>query len=151
MSQWTWTPDRIEQLKTLWAEGYSASAVARTLGDGVSRNAVLSKIHRMGFAARSPDLLRPIQRQHHPRPRQSRSNGDGAEMHAPLQDKQPSSPAPEPIGPVAESAERGCCQYIHGDVGSATWRMCGHPGFPWCDYHRPRMFNGRLPIPWVAA
>jgi len=46
-----WTEDRVEILKTLWAEGKSASEIAKTLG-GVTRNAVIGKIHRIGHASR---------------------------------------------------------------------------------------------------
>src|ERR1041385_8441596 len=47
-----WTDDRVEQLKTLWTEGLSASQIARVLG-GVTRNAVIGKVHRLGLAGRA--------------------------------------------------------------------------------------------------
>ena len=47
-----WTDDRVEILKKLWAEGLSASQVARELGD-VTRNAVIGKVHRLGLAGRA--------------------------------------------------------------------------------------------------
>ena len=43
---------RVEQLKTLWTEGLSASQIARALG-GVTRNAVIGKVHRLGLAGRA--------------------------------------------------------------------------------------------------
>jgi GcrA cell cycle regulator len=46
-----WTEERVETLKTLWQSGCSASQVARQLG-GVSRNAVIGKVHRLGLAGR---------------------------------------------------------------------------------------------------
>ncbi len=46
----TWTEERIECLKELWTEGLSASQIAAELGEGVSRNAVLGKAHRLGLA-----------------------------------------------------------------------------------------------------
>jgi GcrA cell cycle regulator len=46
-----WTECRVEELKTLWAEGLSASGIARKMGN-VTRNAVISKMHRLGLAAR---------------------------------------------------------------------------------------------------
>ena len=46
----TWTKERIERLKELWTEGLSASQIAAELGEGVSRNAVLGKAHRLGLA-----------------------------------------------------------------------------------------------------
>ncbi len=48
----SWTDERIEQLRRLWAEGHSASQIAGTLGGGVSRNAVIGKIHRLGLSGR---------------------------------------------------------------------------------------------------
>ena len=42
-----WTEDRVEVLKKLWAEGHSASQIAKQLG-GVTRNAVIGKVHRLG-------------------------------------------------------------------------------------------------------
>lgn len=47
----SWTDERIEELRKLWADGLSASQIASTLG-GVSRNAVIGKIHRLGLSGR---------------------------------------------------------------------------------------------------
>src|SRR5271154_5454753 len=47
-----WTDERVEQLKSLWTEGLSASQIARALG-GVTRNAVIGKVHRLGLAGRA--------------------------------------------------------------------------------------------------
>ena len=52
----SWTPERIERLKTMWASGMSASLIADELGGGISRNAVIGKIHRLGCAARGKTL-----------------------------------------------------------------------------------------------
>jgi GcrA cell cycle regulator len=48
----TWTPERVDLLKTLWDKGLSASQVAKQLG-GVTRNAVIGKINRMGLSGRA--------------------------------------------------------------------------------------------------
>ena len=47
-----WTDERVDQLKSLWTEGLSASQIARALG-GVTRNAVIGKVHRLGLAGRA--------------------------------------------------------------------------------------------------
>ena len=47
-----WTEERVELLSKLWAEGLSASQIARTLGDA-TRNAVIGKIHRLGLSGRA--------------------------------------------------------------------------------------------------
>ena len=47
-----WTPDRVEILTTMWMEGKSASLIAKELG-GVTRNAVIGKVHRLGLSNRN--------------------------------------------------------------------------------------------------
>lgn len=47
----SWTDERIERLKKMWAEGATASQIADELG-GVSRNAVIGKAHRLGLEQR---------------------------------------------------------------------------------------------------
>ena len=66
----SWTEDRVELLKKLWQDGLSASQIAGQLG-GVTRNAVIGKVHRLGLSgrAKSPSNASP-------RPRKPRiSNG----------------------------------------------------------------------------
>ncbi len=47
----SWTDDRVETLKQLWGDGMSASQIAKALG-GVTRNAVIGKVHRLGLSNR---------------------------------------------------------------------------------------------------
>ncbi|MCC6863423.1 MAG: GcrA cell cycle regulator [Rhodobacteraceae bacterium] len=47
----SWTDERIEKLKHMWAEGQSASQIAKELGN-VTRNAVIGKVHRLGLSNR---------------------------------------------------------------------------------------------------
>jgi len=48
-----WTDERVELLKKLWMEGFSASQIANELGDGVTRNAVIGKVHRLKLSGRA--------------------------------------------------------------------------------------------------
>lgn len=48
----SWTDERVELLKKMWNEGQSASAIAKELG-GVTRNAVIGKVHRLGLSNRA--------------------------------------------------------------------------------------------------
>ncbi|WP_377508167.1 GcrA family cell cycle regulator [Octadecabacter sp. R77987] len=48
----SWTDDRVETLKKMWGEGQSASQIAKELG-GVTRNAVIGKVHRLGLSNRA--------------------------------------------------------------------------------------------------
>lgn len=47
----SWTDERVETLKRMWTEGQSASQIAKELG-GVTRNAVIGKVHRLGLSNR---------------------------------------------------------------------------------------------------
>ena len=51
-NEMNWTDDRVEMLKKLWADGLSASQIAAQLG-GVSRNAVIGKVHRLNLPGRA--------------------------------------------------------------------------------------------------
>ncbi len=50
----SWTEERVERLSRLWLEGRSASQIAGELGEGVTRNAVIGKVHRLGLSGRDP-------------------------------------------------------------------------------------------------
>ncbi len=54
----SWTDERVELLKTMWSEGKSASQIAKELG-GVTRNAVIGKVHRLGLSNRTAPAKAP--------------------------------------------------------------------------------------------
>ncbi len=54
----SWTDERVETLKVMWTEGKSASQIAKELG-GVTRNAVIGKVHRLGLSNRVGGADRP--------------------------------------------------------------------------------------------
>ncbi len=75
-----WTEERVELLKKLWLEGLSASQIAGVLGEGVTRNAVIGKVHRLKLSGRakpasSAPRARPASR---PAARRVASPGGGA-------------------------------------------------------------------------
>ena len=53
-----WTDERVETLKRMWIEGASASTIAKELG-GVTRNAVIGKVHRLGLSNRNVEDAKP--------------------------------------------------------------------------------------------
>ncbi len=65
----SWTDERVEKLKELWGDGMSASQIAKALG-GVTRNAVIGKVHRLGLSNRgtastgqsAPEDGKPVQK-----------------------------------------------------------------------------------------
>jgi len=48
----SWSDERVEKLKKMWTDGQSASQIAKELG-GVTRNAVIGKVHRLGLSNRN--------------------------------------------------------------------------------------------------
>lgn len=53
MSAEDWTPERVQKLTVLWAQGLSCAQIARELGGGITRNAVIGKRVRMGLPDRA--------------------------------------------------------------------------------------------------
>ena len=81
----SWTDERVETLKRMWAEGQSASQIAKELG-GVTRNAVIGKVHRLGLSNRV-------------------GGKDEDEAEAPVAAAARPDPAPQPA-PAATAAAR---------------------------------------------
>jgi GcrA cell cycle regulator len=78
----SWTDERVDLLKKLWMEGLSASQIAGELGDGVTRNAVIGKVHRLKLSTRAkPTSSAPRPRTApRPAPRRVASPGISANM-----------------------------------------------------------------------
>lgn len=60
-----WTDERVELLRKLWSEGLSASQIAAQLG-GVSRNAVIGKVHRLKLSGRGRTTAAPTRQKKAP-------------------------------------------------------------------------------------
>lgn len=61
-----WTDDRVVLLRKFFADGLSASQISEKLGAGLSRNAVIGKLHRLGLRrgrTSSSVFSRPIRKQ----------------------------------------------------------------------------------------
>jgi GcrA cell cycle regulator len=67
-----WTEERVELLKKLWLEGLSASQIAGVLGEGVTRNAVIGKVHRLKLTGRAKPASSPPRARTAPRPATAR-------------------------------------------------------------------------------
>ena len=106
----SWTDERVETLKKMWAEGQSASQIAKELG-GVTRNAVIGKVHRLGLSNRAggpvanpapaakPEPVKPA------RPAAAPAEAEAADDDAPAAVADPvPEPAPEPRAPAAAPA-----------------------------------------------
>jgi GcrA cell cycle regulator len=102
-----WTDERIALLKQYWEEGRSASQIADVLGEGLSRNAVIGKAHRLGLASRPSPLKTGEGRPATEAKPAPRAEARPAPRPAPRVQPDPApQPAPAaPVQPVAEVAQ----------------------------------------------
>jgi len=65
----TWPQERVDRLLSLFGEGLSCSMMALELGDGMTRNAIIGKLSRMGLSNPKPaKTLRPPVKAQAPKP-----------------------------------------------------------------------------------
>lgn len=106
----SWTDERVELLKKMWTEGQSASQIAKELG-GVTRNAVIGKVHRLGLSNRAgdpaPAPAAPAAAAPKPAPEPVAASAAPAEAvtEAPAAPK-PAAPRPAPQPAAATAAPR---------------------------------------------
>ena len=148
----SWTDDRVTTLKKLWLDGLSASQIAKQLG-GVTRNAVIGKVHRLGLSGRAAPSqpARPAFKA--PRPaRPAAQTMPSAPRrvvtpeHAPTQAVVSSGVAP-PTLPVYRDEQPGSatvltlgahmCKWPIGDPSSDGFTFCGRRSSegPYCGEH----------------
>lgn len=141
MSPTSWTDDRVTRLVQLWRSGASASTIAGELG-GVSRNAVLGKLHRLGLAERQaparPGARGPRSPQPAPRPpprRRSRPRGASAPA-APAQTLETGTTDVLGVGGRA-------CRWPIGDPLAPGFTLCGRPASrgAYCAVHGARAYR----------
>jgi GcrA cell cycle regulator len=127
-----WTDERVTVLKRLWLEGLSASQIAKQLG-GVTRNAVIGKVHRLGLSGRAAPSQpsRPAYRPQ-PRPRPAAAT-PAAATPAPRRAEpvlRASTPAPAPIPDLPGTATvltlgAHMCKWPIGDPSGGDFSFCG--------------------------
>lgn len=153
-----WTDERVELLRKLWAEGLSASQIAAQLG-GVSRNAVIGKVHRLKLSSRgraaptqarqkkaktaAPKTAKPATPPSRPVPQTIGATA--------LKIEYDEEPAPRPVARVDDSVvvpisrrlklvelTDRTCKWPNGDPLNEEFHFCGNASKesgPYCAYH----------------
>lgn len=145
-----WTDDRVATLAKLWGEGLSASQIAAVLGGGVTRNAVIGKVHRLGLSGRvkagAPAPQRPA------KPKTISAVPTASEPARPPADQAGMAPAETSADhrwardiALPESKRVGIlelrdsmCKWPIGDPSKADFAFCGAraaSGMPYCTEH----------------
>ncbi|MEP1518095.1 MAG: GcrA family cell cycle regulator [Nitratireductor sp.] len=160
-----WTDERVELLKKLWAEGLSASQIAAQLG-GVSRNAVIGKVHRLKLSSRGRASAAPNRTKKTARPGAAgkpapRSSGarvlpqtvgataPNTALDADAAPRPMPRPAENVVVPIsrrlslADLTER-TCKWPNGDPLHEDFHFCGNEtgeSGPYCTYHSRLAFQ----------
>ena len=137
----TWTDERIEDLKRYWDRGLSCSQIATRLG-GVTRNAVIGKVSRLGLAPRMQPR-KPSSRVIKPLPQQRR--------WVPPVTTEP-LPPPQDIDTARVASVLDLrdhhCRWPIGDPKAADFGFCGRAptaGLPYCAGHARRAYEAPVP------
>lgn len=114
----SWTDDRISTLRKLWDAGLTASQIATELGEGVTRNAVIGKAHRLELKSRPSPV-----------------KTDGTKKaRAP---KKKAKVADKKTVGLLDLTER-MCKWPLGHPGDEDFHFCGKPSevsMPYCAEH----------------
>ncbi len=98
----SWTDERVELLKKMWGEGQSASQIAKELG-GVTRNAVIGKVHRLGLSNRASGAA-PAKPE--PKAAKPAAKAEAKPRAQPKTESARPAPAPKAAEPAAAEAPR---------------------------------------------
>ena len=133
-----WTDDRVGALKKLWLEGQSASQIAKQLGGGVTRNAVIGKVHRLGLSGRAAPsqparTVAATFRTARPRPAPAAPAQPSAPRRLEAVQPKPvqaAAPVPAPIPDLPGTATvmtlgAHMCKWPIGDPSSREFSFCG--------------------------
>ena len=140
MTESNWSEDRVNTLTSLWLNGLSASQIARQLG-GVTRNAVIGKVHRLGLSGRAqpsrPARLTRAPRRAAPAPRPS----PVARMTPPLARPRPAAEGPGLVPSLAALGAHAC-KWPIGDPKAADFSFCGRfAAGSYCASHKAAAFQ----------
>ncbi len=153
MNSLTWSLQRVEQLKRCFHAGLTCSQIAHEIG--VTRNAVIGKLNRMGLSQpRNPALAqaRRDARSARPRSRTRWSPFSVADQRKLLRDAFPQAQANVEAVPIHNG--RGCtfleltqnqCRWPINDPGAANFCYCGNDAFsglPYCAGHARLAYRG---------
>lgn len=163
-----WPPERIAQLLTLWGKGYSAESIAAKMGGGLTRNAILGKIHRLRRKLGLDAVPNRVRDEHTPtRPTRSKKSKEQKAEPKPARSPRKGKTMTHPDTPAETQAETSLteaanvlastpwpdaimalrahhCRWPFGDPRHTSFRFCGakaEPNRPYCAAHNRLAYN----------
>ena len=136
-----WTEAKADRMIELYIDGMSTAAIGRAIG--MSKNAVISKCHRVGLPARPSPIKGHAT--HAPRPTpQARQRAAQAvtAVRGDVVVVRLRAPAVT-VFPMGALGSARTCQWIEGPAQGAHTAFCGHasaPGRSWCTTHTALVF-----------
>jgi GcrA cell cycle regulator len=138
----TWTPERIAQLRSFVDSGLTCSQIAAEIG--ITRNAVIGKIHRLGLSPGRP-AAQPA-RANAPRGRRPRLPTPRQTLRLVCTEAPGIAAGEVAESEMIDSAQRcslleltqNTCRWPVSDPDAADFSFCGneaHTGFPYCAAH----------------
>jgi GcrA cell cycle regulator len=134
---YSWSEDRVITLSRLWRDGLSASQIAKQLG-GVTRNAVIGKVHRLGLSGRALPSAPRAAKAAIPRPRRAQPPIAARQRPSGKPAPIPATPTPEGPGLVDNLVylNAHACKWPIGDPKSPSFSFCGrHADGRYCRAH----------------
>lgn len=148
-----WSQTRVERLTTMWAQGFSATQISLDLG-GVTRNAVLGKIHRLGRSKDRPITRAKPMRGAGRKPRRLTREPVLTRAERAIRQRErflarlfglpvetaPAVPLEAPTGQACSLQELSArsCRFPNGDPGNPDFHFCGAEAVdhrPYCTFH----------------
>jgi GcrA cell cycle regulator len=145
-----WSEAADAQLRKLYGDGLSASQIAAEIGGGVTRNAVIGKVHRLGLSGRPKPVSSnkggwKKRRAWKPPVRVGAAAKGGPDL-IPVEPKEPTVELAIPIEErktILQLTEH-TCRWPIGDVGDEDFHFCGRqpkPGLVYCEHHARRAYE----------
>ena len=128
----SWTDEKIDDLKMLWAKGLSTAEIGRELG--VSKNAVVGKSHRLGLKPRPSPIAGKTAEPAAP------GAAPAAAAAAPAKPKAAKPAKPKEVARIGDIIDLGpqMCRWPFNDPGDEDFHFCGRqvtPSKPYCPEH----------------
>ncbi|WP_341760075.1 GcrA family cell cycle regulator [Candidatus Endowatersipora endosymbiont of Watersipora subatra] len=161
----SWTDEKVTQLSRLWADGFSASEIASELGGGITRNAVIGKVYRLGLSSRThsstSDKPKSYRKQNKPglgdvpctliatRKTHHKVEVTTLKMVSYLDEIKRVKPSEDIVIPISRQLEllqltESTCRWPTGDPMMPGFSFCGHQtseNKPYCTFHSKLAFQ----------